>query len=205
MRRKLGVSLMALGLALLAASVGLLTFNRREADRAEAASLELLPAISEAIAQHQTVQETEPALQLPLPTEPTTPRMKEVEVDGRLCVGYVSIPRLSLDLPVLAACTDENLKISPCLYSGTTMEDDLVLAGHNYRRHFGPIRRLKIGNDVIFVDMDGNTTHYQVAAVDAVPPTAVEEVTSGQFDLALVTCTYGGETRLVVYCDRVQI
>lgn len=203
MRRKLGISLMALGLALLAASVGLLSFNRREADRAEAASMELLPAVSDAIAA-QMAQKTETTLQLPIFAEPTDPKMKEVEVDGYLCVGYVSIPRLELNLPVQASCTDENLKVSPCLYSGTTMEDDLVLAGHNYRRHFGPIRRLKSGDDVVFVDMEGNVIHYQVTAVDAVPPTAVEEVTSGQFDLALVTCTYGGETRLVVYCDRFE-
>ena len=197
MKRKLGIALMALGLAMLAGSVGLLIYNQREADRAEAASQELLPAISEAIAEQQA-QELQPTL----PTEPAAPKMKAVEVDGHLCVGYVTIPRLKLELPVLAECNDANLKISPCLFSGTTMEDDLVLAGHNYRRHFGPIRRLKPGNEVIFVDMDGNTILYQVAAVDAVPPTAVAEVTSGQFDLALVTCTYGGETRLVVYCDR---
>ena len=199
MKRKLGIALMLLGLLLLAGSVGLLIFNQREADRAEAVSQELLPAVSEAIAQQQP-QEPQPTL--PLPTEPAAPRMKAVEVDGHLCVGYLSIPRLKLELPVLAECTDANLKISPCLFTGTTMEDDLTIAGHNYRRHFGPIRRLKPGNDVIFVDMDGNVIHYHVAAVDAVPPTAVEEVTSGQFDLALITCTYGGKTRLVIYCDR---
>ena len=199
MKRKLGIALMSLGLMLLAGAVGLLIYNQREANRAEAVSLELLPAVSEAIAQQQT-QEPQPTL--PLPTEPTAPRMKAVEVDGHLCVGYISIPRLKLELPVLAECTDENLKISPCLFTGTTMEDDLTIAGHNYRRHFGPIRRLKPGNDVIFVDMDGNVIHYHVAAVDAVAPSAAEEVTSGQFDLALITCTYGGNTRLVIYCDR---
>ena len=199
MKRKLGIALMSLGLMLLAGAVGLLIYNQREANRAEAVSLELLPAVSEAIAQQQT-QEPQPTL--PLPTEPTAPRMKAVEVDGHLCVGYISIPRLKLELPVLAECTDENLKISPCLFTGTTMEDDLTIAGHNYRRHFGPIRRLKPGNNVIFVDMDGNVIHYQVAAVDAVSPSAAEEVTSGQFDLALITCTYGGKTRLVIYCDR---
>lgn len=203
MRNKLGIALMALGLALLAASVGLLRYNHREADRAEAASLELLPAVSQAIAE-QALREPEPSLSPEFGNRPAQPKMKAVEVDGHLCVGYISIPRLELDLPVLAECSDTNLKISPCLYSGTTMEDDLVLAGHNYRRHFGPIRRLKPGNDVIFVDMAGNTIHYQVSAVDAVPPSAVEEVCAGQFDLALVTCTYGGETRLVVYCDRVE-
>ena len=200
MRRKLGITCMILGLMLLAASAGLLIWNNREADRAEAASMELLPAVSAAILQNKA---TEPP-QTPdaLLTEPPVPQMKSVEVDGHLCVGYLTIPRLNLELPVLAECTDENLKISPCLYSGTTMDDDMVLAGHNYRRHFGPIRRLTDGDEVIFVDMDGNVGPYRVAATDAVPPTAVSEVTSGQFDLALVTCTYGGKTRLVVYCDR---
>jgi sortase (surface protein transpeptidase) len=50
--------------------------------------------------------------------------------------------------------------------------------------------------------MEGTLIRYEVAATDAVPPTAVAEVTAGLFDLALVTCTYGGNTRLVVYCDR---
>lgn len=198
MRNKLGVALMALGLALLAASAGLLMWNNREAKRAETASMELLPAVSEAIAHYEAEQATLP----PLPERPAKPQMKAVEVNGQLCVGFVAIPKLKLELPVLAECTDENLKISPCLYSGTTMEDDLVLAGHNYRRHFGPIRRLKPGDQALFVDMEGNTICYQVAAVDPVLPSAVEEVCSGQFDLTLVTCTYGGNTRLVVYCDR---
>ena len=50
--------------------------------------------------------------------------------------------------------------------------------------------------------MEGEILAYQVAAVDVVPPNSVEEVTAGIFDLALVTCTYGGKTRVVVYCDE---
>ena len=198
MRRKLGILLMALGLAMLAASVGLVAWNQQEANQAEAASAELQRSLSEAIALYRTEEPTAPTL----PDPSAKPEMKAIEVNGRLCVGFVAIPKLKLELPVLAKCTDENLKTSPCLYSGTTMEDDLVLAAHNYRRHFGPIRRLKPGDQVYFVDAEGGTICYQVAAVDAVPPTAVEEVCSGQFDMTLVTCTYGGTTRLVVYCDR---
>lgn len=128
--------------------------------------------------------------------------MKEAEVNGHLCVGYLSIPRLQLELPILSSCTNENLKISSCRYSGTTMGDDLVLAGHNYQGQLGVLHQLKSDDEVIFMDMDGIAIRYQVSAIDVVAPTAVEEVTSGQFDLALFTCTYGGKTRLVVYCDR---
>ena len=35
-------------------------------------------------------------------------------------------------------------------------------------------------------------------------PTAVEEMTSGTFDLTLFTCTYGGRSRITVYCDRLR-
>ena len=73
---------------------------------------------------------------------------------------------------------------------------------HNYDSHFGPISKLEIGDSVIFVDMDGNTITYEVVGKDILAPTAVEEMTSGAFDLTLFTCTYGGASRVTVYCDR---
>ena len=76
-----------------------------------------------------------------------------------------------------------------------------MLVAHNYLSHFGALEQLQLGDEVLFTEMDGTVTAYQVAAIDVVAPVAVEEVTSGAFDLALVTCTYGGKSRLVVYCD----
>ncbi len=199
MRNKLGNILMFLGAAMLAASVGLLLWNHHEATCAEEASADLLPAVSQAIEQKLAAEKTEDTASALVSTPP---KMKAVPVNGHLCVGYLTIPKLTLELPVLAACTDTNLKISPCLYSGTTREDNLVLAAHNYNKHFGTLQQLTAGCEVIFVDMEGIANRYLVVAMDVVPPDAVEEVTSSQFDLALLTCTYGGKTRLVVYCDR---
>ena len=198
MRNKLGNILMCFGVAMLAAALGLLIWNHYEANCAEEASTELLSAVSQTIEQKLEAEKPEvPSTALHVPP----PKMKAVQVDGHLCIGSLTIPQLKLELPVLADCTDTNLKISPCLYSGTTMEDNLVLAAHNYSKHFGTLQQLTTDSEVIFVDMEGVTHRYQVAAVDVVPPDAVEEVTSSQFDLALLTCTYGGKTRLVVYCD----
>jgi sortase A len=51
--------------------------------------------------------------------------------------------------------------------------------------------------------MDGNTTAYEVVGKDVLDPTAVEVMTSGEYDLTLFTCTYGGASRVTVYCDLV--
>jgi sortase A len=52
--------------------------------------------------------------------------------------------------------------------------------------------------------MNGIATEYFVVGRDVLEPNAVEEVTSGHFDLTLFTCTYGGRTRVTVYCDRAE-
>ena len=49
--------------------------------------------------------------------------------------------------------------------------------------------------------MDGETYEYTVAAKDILEPTAVEEVTAGEYDLALFTCTPGGTSRVTIYCN----
>ena len=40
------------------------------------------------------------------------------------------------------------------------------------------------------------------AFLEILQPTAVEEMTSGDYDLTLFTCTYGGATRFTVRCLR---
>lgn len=200
MKRKLGIALMALGVAFLAGAAGLLLYNQQEAERAAAASAALMPKISAAIAENSHTEPTT-STHIAAPLEPENPEMKTVEIDGHEYIGFLTIPKLGLELPVMAQWSMENLKIAPARFTGTTMEENLVLVAHNYKKHFGPIRRLKAGDEVLFVDMENTAIVYHVVATDAVPPTAVEEVTAGAYDLALVTCTYGGNTRLVVYCD----
>lgn len=203
MKRKLGIALMVLGLVFLLGAVGLFVFNQQEGERAASASADLLPKISAAIQENSQTERpvVSQQAQIPVTAEPERPVMKSVEIDGHEYIGYLTIPKLGLELPVMSDWSMENLKIAPCRYFGTTMEENMVLVAHNYKKHFGPIRRLKNGDEVLFVDMENNATVYQVVAVDVVAPTAVEEVTAGAYDLALVTCTYGGKTRLVVYCD----
>lgn len=178
--RRVGLLLMGLGLVCLAASGGLTAKNRAEDSRAGAASAQILASLE------ATPTET-------IPTED----------NSQAFFGRLTIPRLELELPVLSEWSYENLKTAPCRYSGSIVDGDLVLIAHNYRTHFGPIRRLKPGDQVAFEGLDGTVFEYRVSAVEVVPPTALEEVTAGIHSLTLITCTYGGKTRLVVYCDAV--
>ena len=55
-----------------------------------------------------------------------------------------------------------------------------------------------------FTDMDGVAWEYRVVAQEILDSGAVEDVTGGEYDLTLFTCTYGGENRITVRCDRVE-
>lgn len=212
MRRSLGIVFMVLGVLLVLGSLGLLLGNSREAAQAQQASAKLMPQLEQAIVENITAQEsgTTPETNPIIPgtplelMDPEDLKMTEVEIDGHNYIGYLSIPSLSLELPVMADWTYQKLRIAPCRMCGTTKEENLVVMAHNYSRHFGTIDQLRPGDEVVFVDMDNETTVYEVVVTDVVKPTAVDEVTSGDFDLTLFTCTYGGRTRIVVYCDSVE-
>ena len=73
---------------------------------------------------------------------------------------------------------------------------------HNYRQHFGRISDLKAGDSVIFTGVDGESILYSVVVLDVLLPTAVEDMTAGEYDLTLFTCTYGGQSRITLRCDR---
>lgn len=202
---------MVLGAALLLGALALFTGNQTEAAEAEKAAAHLLTLIVESIEDRQETAQTEAAGTEPViipgtPPElldPSVLKMTEVEIDGYTYIGYLSIPSLNLELPIMADWDYARLKISPCRYAGTVNGGNLVLMAHNYARHFGKLSQLTVGDEVIFVDMDGVVTRYEVAAMDILAPTAVEEMTSGEFDLTLFTCTYGGRSRVTVYCNRI--
>ncbi len=125
-------------------------------------------------------------------------------IDGRAYIGYLSVPSQSLELPILAEWSYPNLKISPCCYSGSVNTDDLVLAGHNYRSHFGKLNNLSVGDEIRFTNAFGITTSYTVQELQVLRPTSVEEMKDSTFDLSLFTCNMSGNARFTVRCDRAE-
>ena len=202
MRHKIGAASMLLGFVLMCAA-GLLLWRNHSEDltaktSAEVLVPEILTRMPETPKEENRIEQLTPVELLP----PSAFEMTRVEIDGYDYIGYLSIPALELELPIMADWDYKRLRIAPCRYYGSTNGRDLVLMAHNYASHFGRISELQPGDEVLFMDMDGHTTHYVVEGLDVLPPDAVDEMTSGIFDLTLFTCTYGGKSRVTVYCTR---
>lgn len=198
MRNKIGIFCMVMGTVLVLAALSLYVGNQREAEQAERAVDEIMPQLHELL--------EIPALEIPTSgiPNPFDPAMTEVEIDGYYYIGYLSVPSLGLELPVMSEWDYTRLKIAPCRYAGSTKTDDLVIAAHNYARHFGTLTQLSVGDTVLFTDMDNVVSRYEVAELETLEPTAIESMTAGEYDLTLFTCTYGGKSRVTVRCDRVD-
>ncbi len=200
---------MLLGAALIVGALSLFLSNQKEASQAEEACVQLMPQLVEVIEENAQENPEPSTYEQPIGTpveylDPSAFVMTEVEIDGYFYIGYLSIPRLGLDLPIMADWDYPSLKIAPCRYAGSVRGEDLVLMAHNYASHFGGLSQLAEGDRVIFTDMDGVVTVYEVVGQDILPPDAIQEMTAGEFDLTLFTCTYGGKSRVTVYCDQVQ-
>lgn len=192
---------MLLGAAMICGSLGLLLFNQQQQTMAARSVDAVMPQLVTAIHESKRLpEESQPPQKLPLQQR----EMVAQEIDGHNYIGFVGIPALELELPVMADWTYPQLKIAPCRFTGSIFTDDLVIMAHNFERHFGRIRDLKPGDTVTFTDMEGQTISYEVVVLDILHPTAVEDMTAGEYDLTLFTCTYGGKSRVTVRCDRME-
>ena len=183
MRNKLGHYCTVLGILLLLAAIGLWGYNYYDANRADEAAQNLLTEVT--MQQSQQTQESAIAK----------------AADDETFLGTLSIPALGLELPVYNRFDDKLMKDTVCRYSGAVDTEDLVIAGHNYRRHFGKLSDLQQGDEVMLKTMDGNTYTYQVLALETLNATAIDEMTSGEYALTLFTCDYSGNARIAVRCQ----
>ena len=135
------------------------------------------------------------------------------EIDGYRYIGFLEIPSLGLSLPVMENWDYTRLKISPCRYTGSYYTDDLVICGHNYFRHFTPVKdSLGMGEDVYFTNVLGESIHYKTVNKETLAPTNIAEMVSNNsnsesqddWDLTLFTCNLGGQTRAAVRCQRIR-
>lgn len=188
-RSRRGLVPLAVGALLVLAAVGLAAYNVADDARAggEAA------AVAEAL----TVRTGEGGTSFSPDAS-----MPVVSVDGRDYVGVLEIPDLGLSLPVQDAWSDDAGRVSPCRYRGTAYAGDLVVAGHNYRSHFGRLSELAPGARVRFTDVAGNVFDYEVSTLETIDGHDVDAMLAGSdaWDLTLFTCTWGGASRVTVRC-----
>ena len=192
MKKKIAVTLMTIGTLFIAFAMALLVYNNHENKKAQETAELLIESIRLNIAENELKEEV---------TDPFDEEMTIKEIDGYGYIGYISVPSLNIDLPVMSEWDYGRLKISPCRYYGSTKTDNLVIAAHNYIVHFKYLGRLKPGDMVTFTDMDAVVHKYKVDMVELLMPTDVDKVKDSGNDLILYTCTYGGAKRIVVRCS----
>lgn len=197
---------MLLGIALILATCSLMIRNQQEDQNAGIFVEELVPLIREEIILAQETMPTEQVIhQENIPEEMMNPEdliMTETVINGYAYIGYLMIPDLNLELPIMSGWDDQRLQISPCRFTGTLKGEDLVIMAHNYSSHFGRLSQLSEGSPIQFMDMDGNLWDYSVAAMDILPAEAVEEMTAGEYDLTLFTCAPNRSQRITVRCNK---
>ncbi|MBQ8663930.1 MAG: sortase [Eubacterium sp.] len=189
-RRKRGILFLVLGIVLISLAGGWYLVNLREDKSAGQQAEALLDEVNEQLRQQQ--QNSEQA-------EDTDPAL--VVAEEAFC-GKILIGKLGVELPVYQDWTYEKLKKSPCRYAGSVLTDDMIIAAHNYKSHFGNLKELEVNDSIIFVDAKGTAHNYVVKAITTLDGTAVEDMVSGEWDFTLFTCTRGGEQRVTVRCDR---
>lgn len=145
------------------------------------------------------------AAQLVIPEKPVYVQHPDMEmpvkkIDGRYYIGVLEVPDKKLKLPIMSDWSEQDLKITPCRYAGSVYSGDIVIAGHNYYRHFSPIKWLENGTEVRFTDMDGNVFVYAVCGRETIAGDDIEGMLDGEWDLTLFTCTTGGRSRVAIRC-----
>lgn len=187
--RRIGTIFVIFGLVLICSALSLLFYNSYQEQKAYKETENVLSALE---------GETQNSTQADSSNETT------VDVNGYDYIGVIEIPKIEIKLPVLSEWDYARLKIAPCRQFGSISTDDIVIAAHNYKKHFGSLSSLNIGDEIILTDTSKNTHEYSVARIEVLNPTDVEKVQNSGYDLVLYTCTYGGKTRVTLFCNRIS-
>jgi sortase A len=189
---KRAIATMVIGAVMILGALSLVIYNAREEERASSSVEDLLPKIEQLISDNSVSQTA---------SANTSKTMATVTIDGNEYIGVLKIPAIGIELPVISSWSYPLLKLSPCRYSGSVIETPLVIAGHNYTRHFGKLVNLVPGDTLYFTDVNGIVYEYTVSDITSLQKTQISEMESSEWDLTLFTCDYRGRLRIAVRCD----
>ena len=200
-KRCVGLVMIIIGISAMAAGLGLSGYNLWDNYRAGIQADIALDAVVRYREEAATADPNETQEAAPEHPPDFEREMQVLELDGHRYIGTVSIPVIDVALLVQEDWSLAQLKNSPCRYMGSPYQGHLIICAHNYTTHFGQLKDLLPGDEVIFTDMEENVFRYTVVELETLAGTAVEEMESGAWDLTLFTCTLGGQMRVTVRCD----
>lgn len=208
MRKKLGLILIGLGAALIFSALLLLIYNQWENEKAGESAECMLAEVQFAIEEQLPVEGVAGSTELTEGSEEfsesESEQTKTTMLNGYSYLGILKLPSLNLELPVLNDCDITLLKLAPCRDMGDLSSDDLVIAAHNYKNHFGRISQMSYGDEIIFTDMNGTVYSYQVTEIELFHPDDFANVLAKDHQLLLYTCDYTNQNRIAVHCRKVN-
>ena len=107
MNKKISAVVTLVGLILIMCAMAVLFHNKKEDNLAQKSSNTVLSSLKEKIEESNLK---------------TSEEEKDLNKDLNQYDGYIKIPKLNLELPVMKKPTQANLKKSPCIYSGTAKD-----------------------------------------------------------------------------------
>lgn len=218
-RKTAGNLFTAAGCILIAGALGLCLYNTHTAENAGKDSEEAALRFMEYIGEINEEAEHSPSV-LPDDYEPVLFSMagkytsenespenaaEEIpvfEADGFSFAAVIEIPALNLILPVCSEFSMDTLKHYPCIYSGSVNDNNIIIAAHNYDSHFGNIKSLRSGDEVILTDAAGNRIIYQVTETEVISGERADDMNSGSWDMTLFSCNLSGKSRITVRLIR---
>jgi len=192
---KIGKIFIFIGLFLITLSISLIINNRYDEYNAGIQSQEVLDTLKE--------NYNEDNLKVVNTITNEIKDMKTTNIDGYDYIGWITIPTLNLELPIMSEHDYTRLNIAPCRYYGSIYTNDLIICAHSYETHFKNIDKLNQNDLIIITDINGNIYKYEVLEIEILNPKEVSKMIDNEFDLTLYTCTNDGLNRITVRCNRI--
>ena len=203
------------GAALLTAALSLCIYNIMQDRTADKRSREILSELRQLIPETSAEADTEstenPADDIyaayQQEVQSDTPPHETIDLDGKKYCGVISLPTLGIELPVCDSCTYDDLNTSPCRFSGSAADNDLIIAAHNFSSHFGNLDKLNTGDEIFFTDISGTVLSYRVDEIRAIDGSDSEGMIYGKgtdWDITLFTCNLSGQARITVRACKIQ-
>lgn len=148
---------------------------------------------------------------------PQTPQKQKMTTESGIeyyAIGEVNIPSLNVNYPILDADNLDNidalLKISICKFHGADPNKigNLCLVGHNYKnsKFFSKVPTMQNGDIIEIKDLTGTIVKYRVYNKYIVAPEDVactSQLTGGQREITLITCTDDNKQRYIIKAREV--
>lgn len=204
MGNRKGLCWIVMGMALIIAALSLVLFNYCQSLKSGEDANSYLSELKKNIPEtnESEFEDVKEGLDIAAEYEMQQDSQEEIveTVDSYDFLGYITIPDLGIELPVLSEYVYKNLKIAPCRYSGSVQSGDLIICAHNYKTHFGKINELNTGSMIYFTECSGAVHEYEVVETDLIggyDSTAMSD-NEDEWDLTLFTCTLSGTNRVTV-------